>query len=118
VRDKGVPAGLQVYEQYRTDFLGSGLYDFRERTLNIVGTRLREDKRLDDAAAIFKANLERFPKSINALLTLGQIAVEKGDRKDAEAWFTRAVEADPASAFARQWLEKLKTSPPPASPPK
>lgn len=116
-KTKGVPAGLQVYEQYRTDFLGSGLYDFRERTLNIVGTRLREEKRLDEAAAIFKANLERFPKSINALLTLGQMAAEKGDRAEAEAFFSRAVDADPTNAFARQSLEKLKAPAPPVRPP-
>jgi hypothetical protein len=112
---RGVPAGLAVYETYRTDFFGSGLYDFRERTLNIVGTRLREGKRNEDAAAIFKANLERFPNSGVALVTLGQLAVEKGDRAEAETMFKRAIAADPANGFARQLLEKL-TSPAPKPP--
>jgi hypothetical protein len=112
VTAKGVAAGLQVYEQYRTDFLGSGLYDFRERTLNIVGTKLREEKRPEEAAAIFKANLERFPNSGVALVTLAQIALERGDRVEAEALLKRAIAADAGNAFARQMLEKLTTPAP------
>jgi hypothetical protein len=89
VTAKGVAAGLRVHEQYRTDFLGSGLYDFRERTLNIVGTSLREQKRNDDAAAIFKANLERFPNSGVALVTLGQIAAEGRPGRGGDLVLTR-----------------------------
>ena len=52
VTARGVSAGIEEYEIYRTEFYGSGLYDFRERTLNVVATRLREQKRPADAKPI------------------------------------------------------------------
>jgi tetratricopeptide (TPR) repeat protein len=94
-----------------------GLYDFRERTLNVVATRLREQKRGADARAFFEKNLERYPKSIVALTGVGQIAAESGDTSAAITYFSRAVEVDPKSDFVRGWLEKLKGPPTGANPP-
>jgi tetratricopeptide (TPR) repeat protein len=105
---RGATAGLEEYEKYRGEFYGSGLYDFRERTLNVVGTRLREQKRGADAKTVFEKNLERYPKSPVALTNLGQIAAESGDKAAALAYFTRALEVDPKNEFVRGLLDKLK----------
>jgi tetratricopeptide (TPR) repeat protein len=114
---RGPTAGLEEYEKYRNEFYGSGLYDFRERTLNVVASRLREQKRGADARLFFEKNLERYPKSIVALTGLGQIAAESGDTSAAITYFNRALDVDPKSDFVRGWLEKLKAPPTVRNPP-
>ncbi len=105
---RGAAAGLEQYEKYRKEYFGSWLYDFRERTLNIVATQLHERKRADDAKRVFEKNLELFPDSLVALMGLGQIAAGQGDTAAAAKYFTRVVEIDPTSDFARGWLEKMR----------
>lgn len=105
---KGVPAALDQLRELREQFYGSGLYDFRERTLTVVGTRLLENKRPDDALAVLKANLEQYPRSVNSLLTLAQIVMQRGDRTAAEAYLRKALEVDPKNEFAQRALESLK----------
>jgi hypothetical protein len=114
---RGAAPGLEEYEKYRNEFYGSGLYDFRERTLNVVATRLREQKRGPDAKAFFAKNLEHYPKSLVALIGLGQIAAESGDTSLAVTYFTRALDVDPKSDFVRGWLEKVKGAPRIPNPP-
>jgi tetratricopeptide (TPR) repeat protein len=116
---KDAAAGVDTYEKYRNEFLGSGLYDFRERTLNVVATRLREQKRLAEAKQIFEKNLERFPASSIALTSLGQIAAEQGDTATALRYFNRALETDPSNEFVRGLVAKLKATPAaPQAPPR
>jgi tetratricopeptide (TPR) repeat protein len=105
---KGVPAALEQLRDLREQFLGSGLYDFRERTLNVVGTRLLDNKRPDDALAVLKANLESYPRSVNALFTIARIGMVRGDRSLAETYFRKVLEVDPKNEAAQQALDSLK----------
>lgn len=105
---KGVPAALEQLRELREQFYGSGLYDFRERTLNVVGTRLLDNKRPDDALAVFKANLEAYPRSVNAMFTIGRIGMMRSDRTLAETYFRKVLEVDPTNEAAQQALDSLK----------
>jgi len=105
---KGVPAAVQQFREMREQFSGSGLYDFRERTLNALGTRMLDNKRPDDAVAVFQANLEFFPRSVNAMLTIGRIATQRGDKAMAETYLRKVLEVDPKNEFAQKALESLK----------
>lgn len=105
---KGVPAALAQFRELRTQFLDSGLYDFRDRALNVVGTRLLDNKRPDDAIAVFHANLEFHPRSVTALFSIARIGMQRGDRVMAETYFRKVLEVDPKNEFALKALDSLK----------
>jgi len=104
----GVPAAISQYKKLRAEALDSGLYDFREPTLAIVATTLREQKRLAEAMEFLELNAEIFPSSVNTQLMLGELAVQKGDPAQAAGYFKRALELDPNNAAAKKALDSLK----------
>ena len=104
----GVPAAVAQYRKLRAEAMDAGLYDFREPTLAIVATTLREQKKLDEAMEFLKLNAEVFPNSVNTQLLLGDLAVQKADPGAAAGFYKRALELDPNNAAARKALESLK----------
>ena len=104
----GVPAAIAQYRKLRAEAMDAGLYDFREPTLGIVATMLREQKRLAEAMEFLQLNAEFFPNSVNTQLLLGDLAVQKGDPGAAAGFYKRALELDPNNAAARKALESLK----------
>lgn len=108
VKERGVDAGAAEYRTLRKDQFGSGLYDFRQPTLNIVATRLREEKRFEDAIAILKLNAEMFPESADVQANLGEASREKGDLDDAESYYKRALAMQPDHPWAGEALKQLE----------
>lgn len=105
---QGVPAAIQRYRKLRAEMLDAGLYDFRETTLNIVATALRDQKRFSEALEILRLNAEIFPSSAAAQMNLGGTAVQNNDLALAQESYERALQLDPANAVARKALEALK----------
>jgi tetratricopeptide (TPR) repeat protein len=105
---KGAPAALAQFSEFRQQFLDSGLYDFRERTLNVVGSRLLDNKRPDEALAVLQGNLEFHPRSVNALFTIARIGMQRGDRAMAETYLQKVLEVEPKNEFAQKALDSLK----------
>jgi tetratricopeptide (TPR) repeat protein len=108
VAAEGATAALAKYSTLRDEFYGSGLYDFREHTLNIVGNRLMEQKRPADAIAVLKKNVELFPKSATAFFGVGFAAQQSGNAAEAEEYFRKALAIDPAHQGALRALEQMK----------
>jgi tetratricopeptide (TPR) repeat protein len=108
MNENGVPAAIAQYRKLRAEAMDAGLYDFREPTLAIVATTLREQKRLAEAMEFLKLNAEIFPNSVNTQMLLGELAVQKGDPEAAAGFYKRALELDPANAAAKKALENLK----------
>ncbi len=105
---RGATAAFDQYREFRNEYLGSGLYDFREPTLNIVATRLLQAKKPDDAIPILMFNAELFPKSAGAQVALGLPAMEKGDLAAAETAFKKALEIEPTNRGVTQSLEEIR----------
>lgn len=106
--DGGIEAAIVQHRRLRDDLLDSGLYDFRERTLNRVGTRLREEQKLAEALAVFTRNAELFPASAAALVAIGDTAVEMKSPALAEQSYRRALAIDPAHQGALRGLAAIK----------
>lgn len=109
LKERGVEAAIAEYRTLRKDQFGSGLYDFRQPTLNIVATRLREEKRFDDAIAILKLNAEIFPDSADVQANLGEASREKGDLDAAASYYKRALALQPDHPWAGEALKQLET---------
>lgn len=105
----GASAAVERHKTISDEFYGSGLYDFREHTLNIAGNRLREERKLPaEALAMFKRNAELFPKSANAMFAAGQAAQQLDNLAEAEDFYRKALAIDPAHAGALRGLESIK----------
>jgi hypothetical protein len=104
----GVRAAIQQYRQLRAEALDAGLYDFREHTLNIVATTLREQKRLAEALDMLRLNAEIHPNSAAVQVNLGDTAAQNGNPELAGKAYRRALELDPGNPRAVQGLERLK----------
>jgi tetratricopeptide (TPR) repeat protein len=104
----GAAAALARYQALRLEFFGSGLYDFREHTLNIVGNRLRDERKmLPESYAMFQKNADLFPASANAQFAAGQSARQIGKVDDAAAFYKKALAIDPNHEAARRALESI-----------
>jgi tetratricopeptide (TPR) repeat protein len=62
-----------------------------ERDLNLVGYRLIHDKKLDQAIAVFRDVVQRYPQSWNAQDSLGEALALKGDKAGAIAAYEKAL---------------------------
>jgi hypothetical protein len=62
-----------------------------EADLNAYGYRLMADKKLDDAIALFKTIVDKYPESWNARDSLGEALANKGDKPGAIAAYEKAL---------------------------
>ena len=108
IDSSGVPAAIEQYKKLRAEMLEAGLYDFRERSLNILATSLRDRKRFAEAIEILRFNTTMFPASADAQVNLGDTAVQAGNLDLAEASYTRALELAPGHPFAAKALDSLR----------
>ena len=104
---EGTQAGIAQYRKLRAEMLESGVYDFREATLNIVATTLRDQKNLAGAIEILKFNAEMFPRSVAAQVILGDASAQSGDATAARAFYRRALELEPGNEGAVRGLAAL-----------
>lgn len=103
----GAAAAVEQYRKLRSEMLETGLYDFREATLNIAATALRDQKRFADAIPLLRLNAEMFPKSAAAQVNLGDTAVQNGDPATAEIAYKKALDLDPGNVAAKRGLESI-----------
>ncbi len=98
-----VPSTVKLYRAFKAD--PTNAYVNTERSINNLGYRLREMKRLEQAIEIFKLNVESYPQSANAYDSLAEAYMIKGDKELAVKNYERSLELNPANANA---VEKLK----------
>jgi tetratricopeptide (TPR) repeat protein len=72
-----------------------------------LGNALRRAGELDEAAEVLSEGLEAHPLFTPGHLTLGWVAVERGDLEDARTRFTRTLELDPENPFALLGLGRI-----------
>lgn len=104
---EGAEAGIRRYrELQRADPKGHDFGD--DETLIDLGYDLIDSKRLAEASAIFDFNLEMFPKSAYSYDGYADIALERGDKSKAVAYFEKSLAIDPENTYASEALERLR----------
>jgi CubicO group peptidase (beta-lactamase class C family) len=79
-----------------------------EGRLNSVGYSLLEQKKIADAIAVFKANVELYPQSSNVYDSLGDAYMANGEKELAIANYKKSLELDPKNKNAVEMLKKLE----------
>jgi CubicO group peptidase (beta-lactamase class C family) len=104
--NRGVDAAVAQYRELkRTDPSG---YNFDERALNQLGNMLLEKDRNADAIAIFKLNLEEYPKSGNVYSSLAAAYAKDGQKQQAITNYRKVLELDPKNQNAANKLKELE----------
>jgi CubicO group peptidase (beta-lactamase class C family) len=79
-----------------------------EGRLNSLGYSLMRQKRLPEAIAIFRLNVEFYPNSSNVHDSLGEAYMMNGDKDLAITSYRRSVELNPKNRGGIQMLKKLE----------
>jgi len=83
-------------------------YDFSEAQLNMLGYRLLQSDRVEDAIEIFKLNAEVFPESFNVYDSLAEAFMISGQNNLAIENYTKSIELNPENENGVKMLEKLQ----------
>jgi CubicO group peptidase (beta-lactamase class C family) len=78
-----------------------------EGRLNNLGYVLMRQKKLPEAIAIFKLNVEFYPASSNVYDSLGEAYMNNGDKELAIANYKKSLELDPGNSNGAAMLKKL-----------
>jgi CubicO group peptidase (beta-lactamase class C family) len=103
---KGADVALRRYDALKKSWPGSE-HD-REGTLNGVGYMLLMSGQPQDAIAVFRRNVEEFPKSSNVYDSLGEAYAKAGQKSLAIENYEKSLELDPKNRNGAEQLKKLK----------
>ena len=73
-----------------------------------VGRRLMEEKKADEALALYQFYTKSFPNIIVAWNDLGDVYESKGNKEEAIKCYKQALKIKPDNQRAKENLEKLK----------
>jgi glyoxylase-like metal-dependent hydrolase (beta-lactamase superfamily II) len=105
IQADGAEAGLKKFAELKAQ---KGRYFFNERQFNSAGYRFLTMGRSDDAIAVFKMNVELFPKSWNVYDSLAEAYASKGETGLAIQNYERSLELNPDNQNAKDQLKNLK----------
>ena len=102
---KGASSITSAYKDFKTN--NSDDYNFSENDLNDLGYYYMGKKELTNALAVFKLNVDEFPKSSNVYDSYGEALLENGNTEDAIVNYKKSVELNPANTHGIDVLKKL-----------
>jgi CubicO group peptidase (beta-lactamase class C family) len=79
-----------------------------EARLNGLGYSLMSQKKMPQAIAVFKVNVELYPKSANVYDSLGEAYMVNGDKELAITNYKKSLDLDPSNSNAITMLKKLE----------
>lgn len=115
--EDGIEAAIRTYRDLRERFGDRGVYDFSESSLNRIGYGLLGSGDTEGAVAIFRLNLEQFPRSANAHDSLAEGYLKAGQKELAEIFYRKSLELDPDHRNALDKLREMAASETAASEP-
>lgn len=101
--DKELKAGLAFYEKNKD----SKEYSKSESEMNTMGYTLLQAGKKKEAEAIFKLNMEAFPKSANVYDSYAEALMEQGKNELAIANYKKSIELNPGNQNGIDMLKKL-----------
>ncbi|MFY9557032.1 MAG: serine hydrolase [Blastocatellia bacterium] len=100
-----IAEAVEAYKKIKRENPANAAVD--EGRLNTLGYSLLQQKKLAEAIAVFKLNVELYPKSSNAHDSLGEAYMANGDKELAITNYKKSLELDPSNTNAVEMLKKL-----------
>ena len=102
-----IEKALEMYRQIKKE--KPDIAAVSEGRINGLGYGFLRAKKLPEAIAYFKLNVEFYPKSSNVYDSLGEAYMAQGEKELAIANYKKALELDPKNTNAVEMLKKLST---------
>lgn len=103
VEQDGAKAMLSYYEKMK----GTDHYYLNEDEMNTSGYHLLQAEKVKEAAAIFKFNVEAFPKSFNVYDSYGEVLLVLGDTAQAIDNYKKSISINPGNKNGLKVLKEL-----------
>ena len=101
--DKDLKSGLAFYEKNK----GSKEFSNSESEMNSMGYNLLQAGKKQEAEAVFKLNIEAYPKSSNVYDSYAEALMEQGKNELAIANYKKSIELNPGNQNGIDMLKKL-----------
>jgi hypothetical protein len=105
IRTSGIEAASPRFNELRAK---KDEYNLSEQEMNMLGYEYLQAKRLKEAIAVFKLNVEAFPESFNAYDSLGEAYAAAGEKDLAIKNYEKSLGLNPKSQSGIDALKKLK----------
>ena len=105
IEQEGVEAAAERYRALKRE--QPRAYTFAEQELNRLGYDYLGEGDTDTAIAIFKLNVEAFPKAPNTYDSLGEAYLKDGDTTQAVENYKKSLALNPGNTNARKVLEAM-----------
>ncbi len=102
----GLDAAIALYRKTSAE---KGTKGVRENVLNNLGYQLMGQRKLAQAIAIFKLNVEAFPESSNVYDSLAEAYMNHGERELAIANYQKSLQLDSKNVNAVEMIKRLET---------
>ncbi len=106
--EDGLAPAMTYYESLKKGD-GSAKPVFEEDSLNQLGYSCMRLKKMPEAIAVFKLNVELYPESWNVYDSLGEAYMENGQRELAIQTYNKSIELNPDNQNGREMVEKLSS---------
>jgi hypothetical protein len=104
----GVDSAVAHYRNLRDTYFGSGVFDFRARSLMELARTLAVGSKTAESARFLELNAEFYTRDAFNWIQLGDVRRIRGEREAALAAFDKALEIDPQNAVARSRIQQLR----------
>lgn len=105
IQQSGIEAGNKKFKELRANNTG---YYLSEDEMNALGYEYLGLKKVAEAIAVLKMNVEAFPDSFNTYDSLGEAYVAAGEKELAIQNYEKSVQLNPNSQSGIEALKKLK----------
>ncbi|MCJ0826366.1 alpha/beta fold hydrolase [Luteimonas sp. 50] len=108
LKDEGLENAIRLYRQMKHRYPSEY---FKERTLNTLGYQHLSAKKIAEAIALFKLNVEAYPESANTYDSLAEAYMVQGNRDASIMHYRKSLALNPNNTNALEKLEQLATTP-------
>ncbi|MDT4966184.1 MAG: hypothetical protein QOJ64_921 [Acidobacteriota bacterium] len=108
IKEKGVPVAIARYRQMRLRY---PIEYLKELTLNTLGYQQLNARHVEEAIALFKLNVEMYPRGFNTYDSLAEAYMVHGDRLLAIRNYRKSLALNPQNTNAVEKLKQLQSNP-------
>lgn len=101
----GIDAAINKYRSLKET--ENDNYDFSENQLNTLGYSYLQNGAVDIALAVFKLNIEAYPKAFNPYDSYAEALMTIGDNEEAIQYYKKSLEINPGNTNGIDQLKKL-----------
>lgn len=106
IEEDGPEAAAKIVKKYKA--AGDDDYYAKEGEFNVLGYLYLHDKKIDEAIAVFKANVELYPDSWNTYDSLGEAMFAAGKCEKARMLYEKSLALNPDNENGQKMLAKIE----------